>query len=151
MKIRVNFVSNSSSSSCIIKKSMISAVQADQIRNHIEVAKGIEGLGAYADGYNAWTIHETDDMINAGTFMDNFSMYKFLEAIGVPDEAVVWHDHDDWYSDDMSDEEFEEAEEENFVPNPAILSSLLKMFDELPEKTKAEIRKELKEKENEDS
>jgi len=94
MKIRNGFVSNSSSSSFVVRKSMITALQADQIRDHVKVAKELdpEGLGAWAED-GEWRIftHE-DDVISGSTGMDNFSMSEFFDLIGISDDAVEW----DW-------------------------------------------------------
>ena len=91
MKIREGFVSNSSSSSFIIKKKDLSYEQMDNIRNHIEVGKrlGIE----YADPEDAWTIHETDSEISGCTIIDNFRIEELFRAIGVKDENITWGEY----------------------------------------------------------
>lgn len=83
MKIRIGFVSNSSSSSFIIKKWYISAYQADKIRNH-----SLSGL-EYADT-DAWSINEDEETISGRTFMDSFDMHNFLESIGINMDNVKW-------------------------------------------------------------
>ena len=79
MKIRIGFVSNSSSSSFIIRKDCISASQADKVRDH-------DGDG---DG-EAWIITEDETRIAGHTFMDNFDMETFLERIGVEENHIEW-------------------------------------------------------------
>lgn len=86
MKIREGFVSNSSSSSFIISKPKLSALQLMALRNHIQVGKelGIE----YCDPEDAWDITEDDDTIRLSTFMDNFDMEEFIGKIEAT-EAVL--------------------------------------------------------------
>ena len=88
MKIRNGFVSNSSSCSFIIPKEILSAVQIDMIKNHIEYAKeNFPQLNA--DCCNAWDIEENEEAITACTSMNNFSMYKYLLLIGVKEEHLA--------------------------------------------------------------
>jgi hypothetical protein len=79
MKIRIGFVSNSSSSSFVIPLHYISAFQLEQIKNH----------GTQADG-DAWGINVTETTVEGSTSMDNFDMHHFLYEIGVPEARVTW-------------------------------------------------------------
>ena len=81
MKTRIGFVSNSSSSSFAIYKKHLTGMQLERIRNHYEVAKD-----------DSWGVQESDDVIGASTWMDNFSMRQFLEEIGVKEEVIEWSD-----------------------------------------------------------
>ena len=102
MKIRLGFVSNSSSSSFVVKKKDLTDLQIYQIQNHIKVAKELNPtlLTDYEDEFpycgDAWAIDETDEAINCWTSMDNFSMHQFLELIGVPRDVVTWDDDNRW-------------------------------------------------------
>ena len=79
MKIRNGFVSNSSSSSFVVSKNDITAMQLTLIKNHSkEGAKyGIQ----YPE--DEWSIYETDESLEGYTSMDNFDMESFMRRIGV--------------------------------------------------------------------
>jgi len=79
MKIRNGFVSNSSSSSFVIRKSALSADQLDKILNHDKVGKDL-GI-SYSDW--GWDINVTDQYVIGNTSMNNFDMDDFLSKIGV--------------------------------------------------------------------
>ncbi len=76
MKIRSNFVSNSSSSSFIISLDDITAKQLEQIKNHIEVGKelGIE----YIDKSDEWDIEIKGNCVLGSTSMNNFDIEEFF-------------------------------------------------------------------------
>jgi hypothetical protein len=98
MKVRFSFVSNSSTSSFIIKTYVLSQRQIEQIVDHINVA----GTMAYReDDYcddwgdherNAWKIETEDGTITGYTFMDNFDMRYFLSEIGIDHKDIEWSD-----------------------------------------------------------
>ena len=101
MKIRSGFVSNSSSSSFIVKKDDLSSVQLYAIRNHREfsnlVYKTLEELLDrlkrdcelnMCDLSDVWAIAETEKEICCSTNMDNFDLYHFLRLIGVDDSDI---------------------------------------------------------------
>ncbi|KKL50977.1 hypothetical protein LCGC14_2300100 [marine sediment metagenome] len=111
MKIRNGFVSNSSSSSFVIEKKYLTKIQMLLIRNHFDIGKMldnqtedyIEGeffeegyepdIFIYLDGcQDAWDIGEDDLTIEGSTWMDNFSMRKFMRLIDVDCENVKWTD-----------------------------------------------------------
>ena len=115
MKIRSGFVSNSSSSSFIIKKENLSEAQIGCIFNHTYVMR-CEKLKMYNDevcskcdlrikcelkskdssqeteyGWgDKWNIEDNNGNIEGTTFMDNFDMSLFLKNIGVKGEHVKW-------------------------------------------------------------
>jgi hypothetical protein len=92
MKTRCAFVSNSSSSSFVISKKNLTALQLDQIKNHGMLAKEMGLLSAD----ETWDIIETDESISGSTWMDNLDMHEFLRKIGVSEndpKIVEWDDY----------------------------------------------------------
>jgi hypothetical protein len=101
MKYRNGFVSNSSSSSFIIKKNKLTKRQIEQIKNYQEEAAiigeycklpqghcGACGKFGYIDDH--WQITETMTEIKGNTIMDNFNFDTYLKEIGVKDEDIAW-------------------------------------------------------------
>ncbi len=94
MKIRNGFVSNSSSSSFIIRLDNLTGKQLYQIINHIDEAKEI-GFNTYNDLWYV-NVDTINNIVVCETSMDNFDMYGFVEAIGV-DRAKIekrYHSND---------------------------------------------------------
>ena len=89
MKIRMGFVSNSSSSSFLIQRKYISESQLEQIVNHDDEA-----------GDDEWEITVTDTIVRGFTIMDNFDMAEFLEKIGVDSDHILWDDAADNFPGD---------------------------------------------------
>ena len=89
MKKRLGFVSNSSSSSIIIKRDFISPYIRYQIENHSELG---EKMGIPHSVEWAWSIEDMDngDMRVYHTTMDNFDMGEFLTQIGLPNSAFEY-------------------------------------------------------------
>ena len=80
MKIRLSFVSNSSSSSFTIEKSKLKKDQIEKIFNYSFFATFMKNID-YID--EEWFIKETDTHIEGFTLMDNFDMIQYLENIEV--------------------------------------------------------------------
>ena len=89
MKFRKDFVTNSSSSSFLICKKILSDDQIDAIRNHAALAERM-GLYCYDE---PWNINENDLFITGYTWMDNFSMHEFFEKIGIRPADATWSEY----------------------------------------------------------
>lgn len=88
MKLRIGFVTNSSSSSFTIARSDLTDKQIEKIKNYFEAAKEV-GMNDFDDW---WDINETNFNINGFTCMDNGDMLKFLRLIGVDRDNIEWED-----------------------------------------------------------
>lgn len=96
MKVRLDFITNSSSASFIIKKKDISEKQLLMIKGHDEFAVLLHYKG-YID---RWQITETETTIEGDTSMDNFDMFWFLKEIGIKkDQVAIWHSNGSDYFD----------------------------------------------------
>ena len=100
MKIREDYVTNSSSSSFAILKKDLDNDQIDAIKNHIWLAEKLK-LGLYSD---SWSIDEDENFIYGDTYCDNFDMEAFLKAIDVNLSKVIWN-YTDIDIEDVLDEE----------------------------------------------
>ena len=89
MKLRIGFVTNSSSSSFTIAKSdLTDEHELQKIKNYFEVTKKV-GMNDFDD---LWDIDETNFNINGFTCMNNGDMLKFLRLIGVDRDNIEWEE-----------------------------------------------------------
>jgi hypothetical protein len=85
MKVRIGFVSNSSSSSFVINKQYLSPEQIQIIKKHRDRKER-----------DAWEIYEDNIYIRGQTSMDYFDMYYYLETNGIDMSHVTFSDHLYW-------------------------------------------------------
>ena len=102
MKIRSDYVTNSSSSSFAILKKDLDDDQIDAIKNHIWLAEKLK-LRLYSQ---AWSIDEDENFIYGDTYMDNFDMEAFLKAIDVNLAKVIWNYTDSDIKDALDEEDY---------------------------------------------
>jgi len=92
MKIKFDFITNSSSANFSINKKYLSNTDIFLIKNHIEIAYLLESAAKkYAGKHDYWTIEETEYEIKGHTSMTNFDMeYYHIHVVKVDWENVEY-------------------------------------------------------------
>jgi hypothetical protein len=96
VKIKASFVTNSSSASMIIEKSVLNDFKIICLKHHIEAANLItkDPLRYPHSMHDRWTIEEDRKYIYGSTSMDNFDMQWFLDALNISRKSYLFDDHD---------------------------------------------------------
>jgi hypothetical protein len=100
MKLKLDFITNSSSANFVINKKHLTTEDIVLIKNHLEIAAlfdeqtGKKELTEYASSWDAWEIEETDHEIKGYTSMTNFSMMRYLtEVLKIPRDIIEYEYH----------------------------------------------------------
>lgn len=95
MKIRNGFVSNSSSSSFVVRMSDLTTDQLDKIYHHLKYKSLLNDIVnseilSLLKKSDQWKLTITSEFIIGETDMNNFPMDVFLKIIGIKEENVFW-------------------------------------------------------------
>jgi hypothetical protein len=92
VKIKTDFITNSSSSSFIIPKNYLNFTQIFALLNYSQFITDLklkEFFGYYPED-DTWRVEDEETIIRGSTNMDNFNMYNFMEKIGIDPDLADW-------------------------------------------------------------
>jgi len=91
MKMKTDFVTNSSCASFVIEKKHLTNLQIDLIYEHHEFAKQYHSHAIeYTPEKSGWDICGVGDTIKGTTSMDNFDMLWLLLEIGIDEDHIEY-------------------------------------------------------------
>jgi hypothetical protein len=92
LKIRQGFVSNSSSSSFIVRACCLSPAQKAVLDNHIAAVELLGDDYSYGDCAEQWDITYDDhnEEYQCSTFIDNFRLREFFEDLHIRCGKECW-------------------------------------------------------------
>ena len=89
MKTRQGFVSNSSSSSFVIKLSDMTDEQTEQITNHAQSQQFKKD--SWLSSSDKWKIDINETHLSGFTFMTNFDLQDFMiNVLGIDQSLIKW-------------------------------------------------------------
>lgn len=90
MKIKIDFITNSSSASFYIMKDRLTEDQILMIYNHINLSHVLKNkpMNLYNGPFDGWRITQDHEKVMGDTTMDNFNMLWFLTEIGIKEEYI---------------------------------------------------------------